>query len=80
MGLALAFKRVGRVYQAPLRRLFQGAGFCAVGFIAGMGSGLHFPNVAFAAMTEWLLGITIALLLVLGAIKLVMDAPLPDRK
>ena len=80
MGVALAFKRVGRAYRIPLRRFLREAVIYLLGFLAGMFSIYRVPNADIAVGFEWIMGITLAFLLVLAGIKLVRDAPLPDRK
>jgi hypothetical protein len=79
MGIALAFKRVGVKYRTSLGRLVFGVLIYAGGFIAGMNSHLHISNTALQAKSDWTLGILIASLLVYGAVRLVVDAPLRDR-
>jgi hypothetical protein len=80
MGLALAFKRVGRTYRVPQRRFAKGTLIYALGFWAGIASVIHYSHLQFAAVSEWFQGILIAILLVIWGIQLAIHAPLPDQK
>ncbi|MGA2230252.1 MAG: hypothetical protein ABSH22_05075 [Tepidisphaeraceae bacterium] len=88
MGLALAFKRVGRTYRTPLRRFAGVAGrhltTYAVGFTSGILWVIAHPHTDWsteiASVLEWAMAIAIALLIVVLGINLVMDAGAVDPK
>jgi hypothetical protein len=88
MSTALALKRMSQACGIRLLRsahtAFGQLIFFAIGFMTGTDCVLHHPGVNWSAdiavILQWMMFLSIFLLIIIGGIWLVMHASLPERK